>query len=128
MIKIVCLDTNVLIRLFRNDHPQLSQKAKDIIILAEDGRNKLYIDEIVVAETIWTISTVYRESKQVIINNLTQLIQQRWVINPRKKLILNSLVRFSSSNLSYIDSWIYELAKAKSMKLETFDKDLQKQA
>lgn len=126
MKKVVCLDTNVLIRLFRNDHPQLSQQAKDIISLAEKGKDSLYIDEVVVAETIWTISTVYGESKQVIIKNLAQLIQQKWVKNPRKKLILNSLTRFSSTNISYIDCWIHELAKAKSMKLETFDKALQK--
>ncbi len=126
MIKTVCLDTNVLIRFFRNDHPLLSSQAKEIISQAEKGKNKLYIDEIVVAETVWAMSTVYEESKQAITTALAQLIQQKWVKNPRKKLILNSLTRFSRTNISYIDCWIYELAKAKAMKLETFDKDLQK--
>lgn len=126
MTKIVCLDTNILIRLFRSDHPQLSQKAKEIIKLAENKKNKLYIDEIIVAETIWVMSSVYEESKRVITENLGQLIQQRWVKNPRKKIILSSLARFSSTNIDYVDCWIYELAKAKSMKLETFDKALQK--
>lgn len=128
MKKLVCIDTNILIRFLRADHPKLSPKAKEIFLSAQKGEINIYIDEIIVAETVWLLSSFYKLKKEEIAYQLQELVSQEWIINPRKKLILQSLSLYSSSNLHYVDCWINYVSKEISGKLVTFDKDLKKQA
>lgn len=128
MKKLICIDTNVLIRFLRADHPELSQKAKDIFIKAQKGEITIYLDEIIIAETIWLLSSFYKLKRQEIFIALQGLVSQDWIINPRKKTILDSLLLFSSSNLHYIDCWISRISKSTACKLVTFDKKLERLA
>ena len=45
----VIIDTNILVRYFRQDDPQLSLKAKEIFEQAQKGKKLIYLDEIVKA-------------------------------------------------------------------------------
>lgn len=126
MIKTVCLDANIIIRYLEADNPSLSPKAKELFSKAEKGSTKIYIDEVIIAEVIWVLSSFYEQSRQTISNKLTSLLSPKWIINPRKKLILATLNSYSVSNLSYIDNWVLQVSKLKKLKLETFDKNLQK--
>lgn len=65
-------------------------------------------------------------SKEDIIIQLLNLFSQAWIISPRKKLILESLVLFKGTNLSYIDCWIYCVNKSLPASLETLDRRLKK--
>lgn len=126
MNKLLCIDTNVLIRFFRADHPELSQKAKEIFLKAQKNEIEIYLDEIIVAETVWLLSSFYKLKEKEISSQLQELISQKWVINPRKKIILDSLSLFSTNNLAYIDCWIACVSKTISGELKTFDKKLEK--
>jgi predicted nucleic acid-binding protein len=126
MNKILCIDTNILIRFFRADHPELSSKAKEIFLKAQSGEIEIYLDEIIVAETIWLLSSFYKLKKELIISQLQELASQKWIINPRKKVILDSLSLFSANNLAYIDCWVACVSKSIHATLETFDKKLRK--
>jgi len=122
----ICIDTNVLIRFLLADHPQLSPKARQIFLSAQSGKSKIYLDEIIVAETVWLLTSFYKQKRGEIATQLLELISQPWVINPRKKIILESLSMFSAANLAFIDCWVYCLSKDISGKLVTFDKKLEK--
>lgn len=126
MKRSVCIDTNVLIRFLRADHPELSQKAKDIFLKAQKGEIIIYLDEVIIAETIWLLSSFYKLKRQEISNALQELVSQDWIINPRKKLILDSLFLFSSSNLHFIDCWVACVSKSVASKLVIFDRKLGK--
>ncbi len=125
-MKAICLDANIIIRFLQNDSRKLSPKAKRILESASKENRKLYIDEVIVAEVIWVLSSVYASSKDKIARQMSKLVNQNWVVNPRKKTILNALQRFSDSNLSYVDCWLLEVCAKRGLKLETFDKALQK--
>jgi predicted nucleic-acid-binding protein len=120
------IDTNVLLRFLLNDHQDLSPKAKSIFLKAQEGKIEIYLDEIVVAEAVWTLSSYYQIKKEKIIETLEKLISQNWIINPRKKLILESLLLYKSKNIHYIDAWIFVVNKNIKTKLFTFDKNLAK--
>lgn len=126
MKKLVSIDTNVLIRFLRADHPELSQKAKDIFLKAQKGEILIYLDDVIIAETVWLLTSFYKLKRREISTTLQELISQDWVINPRKKLILDSLFLFSSSSLHYIDCWISCVSKSTAGKLITFDKKLRR--
>lgn len=126
MKPIITVDTNVILRLILADEPKLSIRAKEIFDLAETGQTKIYIDEVVVAEVVWVLSSFYRQSKQDIVRHLKDMVSQTWIINPRKKLILAALDLFLKTNLSYIDAWILSVSRHRKIELKTFDKKLDK--
>lgn len=125
-MKTVCLDANIIVRFLQKDSKELSPKAKEIIESASKDSRKLYIDEVTVAEVIWVLSSIYESPKDKIAHQISRLVSQNWVINPRKKTLLKALQRFSTSNLSYIDCWLIEVCTKGGLKLATFDKALRK--
>lgn len=126
MKQLVCIDTNILIRFLRADHPQLSLKAKEIFFSAQKGKVRIYLDEVVVAEAVWLLSSFYKIKKEEIASQLQALVSQEWVVNPRKKIVLESLSLYASGSLAYIDCWVYGVSKEIRGELKTFDKKLKK--
>lgn len=126
MKSIVLIDTNILLRYLRNDHPTLSIKAQKIFEKAYKNSIKIYLDEIVLAETIWVLSSHFKTPKSLIVSKLLEQLYFEWIINPRKKLIIKALGLFGKTNLSYIDCWIFIVNQNLETSLETFDSDLKK--
>lgn len=122
----VLIDANVVIRFLLNDHPKLSTQAKSLFSKAQEGSIIIYLDEVIVAEVVWTLSSFYKIKRIDIADRLIKLISQNWVMNSRKSLILQSLDLFYSKNIDYIDCWIWVLGKSLKLNLETFDKRLKK--
>lgn len=126
MKPIIIVDTNVILRLILADDPKLSLRSKEIFDQAETGKVRIYIDEVVVAEVVWVLSSFYRQPKQDIVRPLKDMISQNWIVNPGKKLILAALNLFSETNLSYIDAWMLSVSKQRKIELKTFDQKLDK--
>ena|SRR3990167_99413 len=126
MSKTILIDANIVIRFLLNDNPELSRKAKAIFRQAEAGEIKLFFDEVIVAEIIWTLSSFYKIKKLEIVDRLEKLLSQDWAENPRKRLILMAFELYRGSNLDYIDCWLFIVSKSLKLKLETFDKNLSK--
>lgn len=122
----VIIDTNILLRYLRNDHPMLSLEARKLFEKAHKNILNIYIDELVLAETIWVLSSYYQTPKPLIVSTLQEQLYFDWIINPRKKLMLKALEYYGKTNVSYIDSWLYKLSKSERLSLETFDTKLKK--
>ncbi len=122
----VTIDTNILLRYLRNDHPILSNKAKKIFEKAYKNIINIYLDEVVLAETIWVFSSYYKTPKSLIVSKLLEQLYFDWIVNPRKKLMLKALGLFGKANLSYVDCWIFTVNQSLKTSLETFDNDLKK--
>ncbi len=126
-MKTVAVDTNIILRLLLADHPTLHEQARQMFSQAEGGKYKIYLDEVIVAEAVWVLDSFYKQTKDKIVSILTQLLSQPWIINPRKKLIMETLNIFNSQNLSYIDCWLLCLCQNNRYTLKTLDRKLQKQ-
>src|SRR3989338_9206707 len=126
MIKTSVIDANIIIRFLLHDHPSLSSLAKSIFLKAEQGKIKLYLDEVVIAEVIWTLSSFYQIKKADLVDRMEKLLSCNWVINPKKNMVHKALQLYASSNLDYIDCWVYTVSKSRGIALEIFDKKLKK--
>lgn len=126
MKKTVVVDANIIIRFLLHDHPKLSKAAKTIFQKAEKGVHKIYLDEVILAEVIWTLSSFYKIKKNDLVDRLQKLVSQDWLVNPKKKLLLATLELYLSSNLDYIDCWVLNVSKSLGINLETFDRNLKK--
>lgn len=127
MKKVVLIDANVIIRFFLNDHPKLSPQTKSLFIKASKRKLDLYLDEVVVAEVIWTLSSFYKINKHKIIEQFQTLLAQKWIVNPRKELIFKALNYYENQALDYIDCWLLVVSKSLKLNLVTFDNRLKKQ-
>lgn len=126
MNNVILIDTNIFIRHLRGDDKLLSSKAKTVFAHAESGKYEIYVDEVIVAEVVWVLSSFYKETKENIVLRLTDILSQSWIVNPRKSLILKTLALFMKTNHSYIDCWALTVAKDEQLPLTTFDKSLDK--
>lgn len=122
----VLVDANIILRLLFKDNKALFLKAKEIFLKAEKGDQKIYLDEVIIAEVVWTLSSFYKIKKPDITDGLEKIISQDWTINPRKGLIIEALNLFKAKNLSFIDCWMAVVSKKQKLTLETFDKKLKK--
>lgn len=117
----ICVDTNILLRFLLEDDSALHGQAKKIFKKAEDGLLEIYLDEVILAETIWVLLSVYKLEKQEICQAMTKLLTCKWLINPRKEPILKAIGLWSKTKLHYPDCWLYVVARSLNYKLETFD-------
>lgn len=120
-------DTNIFLRFITGDNSVYSPKAKILFNRAKKGEFKIYLDELVFGEVVWTLQSFYDYSREEIWENLRKLLDCSFVISPRKQTIKKSLEKYATTRLSFSDCWISELSNKESMELETFDKDLLKQ-
>lgn len=120
------IDANVIIRFFLNDHPTLSKKAQSIIADAQKGAYSLYVDEVVVAEVVWVLSSFYEINREGIASRMLTLLSEPWVVNPRKKIILTAFALYRTSSVDYIDAWLAAVSRKKRIPLETFDTGLRR--
>lgn len=120
-------DTNIYLRFITNDDLKYGPEARELFIRAQKGEFKIYLDELVLGEIIWTLQSFYKYPRDEINKNISKLLDSRFITNPRIKIMKRALEKYVTTNLSYSDCWICEVSKAEHLILETFDKDLAKQ-
>lgn len=120
----IVLDTNIILRYLLADNEELSVKAKKYFIQAEAGKYKLYLDEVILAETIWVLGSYYEQDKKKIVPVVRKLVNQDWIVMGKKTLCNQALETWLREDVSYIDSWVYSLSREKGVELETFDAKL----
>lgn len=126
--KIICVDTNVVLRLILADDEVLYRRAREIFKEGEAGRAKIYVDEVVLAECVWVLKSFYKKSREQIHEVLSRLVSLKYMANPRSKLARESLLIYKTTSLSLEDCWLMVLSKNQSYELRTFDVKLRKKA
>lgn len=125
-MKTLLVDANIIIRFLLGDHRTLSQQATTLFSQSQAGKYLLYIDEVVIAEVVWVLSSFYQVSRVDIVSKLEHLMSQEWVENPKKSIALHALSLYKKTAFDYIDCWLLALAKKYDVSLETFDRKLKR--
>jgi len=116
------VDTNVILRFLLNDNPNQAQEAEDLFEKAEN--NQLEIPDIIIAELIFVLLSVYKLSRRDIVEKIRAVVEHpKFMVN--KKIINFALDEFLSKNISFVDGYLVALAKTRrEIDLFTFDKKL----
>lgn len=123
-VKTVLLDTNIILRFFREDHPQHVKQVKNLFQQAEKGTIDCYVDPVVLAEVVWTLASFYNVNRSEITSKLEILLVQKWMVNEHKQTLLSALRQYQETNLDYIDCWLLAVSQEHNFPIETFDKKL----
>ena len=122
-MKTIAIDANIVLRYLLADHPVFSEKAKKLFKAAEQGKLRIFLDEMVLAEIVGTLSSFHKIPKREINDNLRVILSQNWLFCRRKKLMLEALKNFAEKNIDYIDAWLFSVAKKLDFQIGSFDKD-----
>ena len=122
MIKYL-LDTNVLIRFLRSDHPVHSPATRELFADACDGKCVLLLTEVAVAEAVWVLQSVYDTERLQVAEGLRKVILSAGIRCAKRDEILDALSRFASTRCDFLDCYLAVLAAASGDSVASFDKD-----
>ena len=120
------LDTNVALRFLLGDAKELAEKARAIFQGAEEGRWRLIVHPLVVAELVYVLLRFYHQPKAAVTRVLRELLSLPGVRVLERSAVMNALARMEQSSLSFTDAFLAEKAKAAGTPIATFDADLRK--
>ena len=96
------IDTNVLVRYLVQDDVTQSKKASDII----EKEESIYINQIVLCETVWVLSRGYLCSKNVIIDVLEKILTIRQFEIEDKNTVWAAMHVFKNASADFSDCLI----------------------
>jgi len=117
------LDTNVLLRFLVDDVPTQNKQAQDFFDSARDGKKKIVVLPIIIAEASFVLESFYKKDRYEIANALELFVSQRWLrVESRRELL--ALWQWYRQGLHFVDSFLLASVYVHSGKILTFDRQL----
>ena len=117
------LDTNILVRFLLNDNEKQVDKIEQLFNLS--SFSSLIIPDLVIAEVIFVLLSVYKYEKKVVIDHIESLLHTEIFVT-NKTLISQALYLFKTNTISFVDAYLCAQSIVEQKSLVTFDKRLQK--
>lgn len=122
-----CLvDTNILVRFFIGEPPEMAERARTLIAQADAGKIDLLIPSLIVAETLYTLESYYEMPKAEVCEKLHTFLRCRGISPLEPEIILNALERYRSLSVHFADSYLAALAASGKVPVWSFDDDFAK--
>ncbi len=105
------LDTSIVVRYLTGDPPELADMASRII----DGGQEFTLTDMVIVETAYVLSGVYRVPRKAVVDSLLALIQKRNIalFALEKQLAMEALLLCRpSGRVSFADAFIWAAARS----------------
>ena len=121
MPKIV--DANIIIRYLLGDSPLQTERIKKYIL---EGKEKLILTDVTIAEIVWVLSSYYKQPKENICEMLFSLLGEPiFIVN--KRLITQAVSFYREYSVDYIDAYLAAIAMENdSSGVMSFDKSIDK--
>lgn len=120
------LDTNVIIRFLRQDHPTMGPAAKALFQAAKRGEVRLLLEESIVAEAVYVLQSVYKQTRGDIADALQAIVRRSPAIRSERPAVLDdALDRYRrQSQVDFADALLAALAVDQQIQVASFDRDL----
>jgi predicted nucleic acid-binding protein len=117
------LDTNLLIRFLRNDHPAMSSAAAELFLQSASGKVELYLDPTIIAETAFVLISFYKQSQPEVADAIRDLITGCRLKVPSEEITLDVLERFKAQPVDFPDAVVAAIAAHQGVPVASFDRD-----
>ena len=119
------IDTNVLLRLLLDDDPSQVRRARHEASSAEAAGQPLFVNDVVLAETVWTLGSRYDATKRELIETLRSLHDNARLAFENRSVLSDAVAGFESSGADFADCLIVAKNAAAGCKhTATFDRAL----
>jgi predicted nucleic acid-binding protein len=123
---VMLTDANIFLRFLRNDHPQHSPAAKQLIEEAAASRVRLQVPEIVVADIFYTLTApMMKTPRATAARQLASLLQQPGIDLENRHRVFDILALCETRDVDYGDAALMVAAQGPAQKIPivTYDKD-----
>ncbi|VAW77983.1 hypothetical protein MNBD_GAMMA15-797 [hydrothermal vent metagenome] len=110
------IDTNVLIRYYVDDNPKQHRKAKSFI-----DSNDIFISSLVLAETYWILSKLYKTPSEEIEQVFTHIKRSSNMHLEDVTVFSRSVAAWKNTNYDFSDALIDNIHKVRGLNTATFD-------
>ena len=111
------LDTNLLVRFLRNDHPAMSSAAAELFLQSASGKVELHLEPTIVAETAFVLTSFYKQGHAEVADAIRDLITGCRLKVPLEEVTLDALERFKSQPVDFRDG------SHQGVPIASFDRD-----
>jgi uncharacterized protein len=124
MTEDVLLDTNVILRHALADEQLHQQKARRLFEQAGEGKLRLLVPSLVIAQVVWTLESFYRASREYITGLLQALLSTPGVAALEPQVAWRCLEIYGAhQGMEIVDAYLVALAEeTKTSMLATFNK------
>lgn len=117
------LDANLIIRFLIKDNLSQFEAAQKLFSSLNEN---LVLTDLILAEVVWTLHSVYKLTKQEIIEKLLKLLELK-NLSANFHLLTNSLLIYRDHNISFVDAYLAAYAEEEKLEgIYSFDKGLDK--
>jgi len=122
---VIGIDTNVLLRLLLDDDPPQARRARHVASSAEAAGQPLFVNDVVLTETIRTLGSRYDATKSELIDTLRSLLDNARLTFENRSVLSEALAGFERSSAGFADCLIIaKNAAAGCEHTATFDRAL----
>lgn len=117
------LDANLIIRFLIKDNLSQFEAAQKLFSSLNEN---LVLTDLILAEVVWTLHSVYKLTKQEIIEKLLKLLELK-NLSANFHLLTNSLLIYRDHNISFVDAYLAAYSEEEKLEgIYSFDKGLDK--
>ena len=120
------VDTNVLVRFFSGEPPEMAARARRLVERADAGHVTLVIVPLVLAETFFTLESYYEMDRRMVAEKLVTFLQCRGIEAVEEARLLNALTRCRDKNVHLTDAYLAACAGETKESVASFDRDFDK--
>jgi len=120
------VDTNVLVRFFSGDPPEMAAKARRLIERADQGEVVLVLTPIILAETFFTLESYYEMDRKEVAAVLRGFLNCRGIETMEKEHLDDALRRCTDKGVHLADAYLAACAAASGEAIASFDRDFEK--
>ncbi len=118
------VDANIIIRFLTGEPDEQAERAARLFEAVDQGIVSLRLEDVVLAEVVWTLSSYYRMTKAEIASALLELLAAEGLQNPDKPALQVALILFRDRNLDFADALLAaRILDARQAQLYSFDRD-----
>ena len=120
------VDTNVLVRFFTGDPPDLAAKARRLVERADKGEVLLVVLPVIAAETVYTLESFYEMERKEVASKLSAFMQSRGIEAVESARVLDALNRCRDRGVHFADGYLAAAAAELGRPVASFDRDFDK--
>ncbi|MBI3978661.1 MAG: PIN domain-containing protein [Chloroflexi bacterium] len=123
------IDANIIIRYLTDEPADQAERAARLFDRLAAGELTVTVDEIVVAEVVWTLSSYYRMARKEIAESLLQLLSIDGFECRNGGVVQRALVLYEEKRIDFADALLCaSMLAAGETDIYSFDRDLDKVA
>jgi predicted nucleic-acid-binding protein len=117
------LDTNLFIRYLTNDEPLVAQRVEKLLAQASQGKKQLVTAELVIAEIVWVLESVYKLKNAEITPLIRAILATPGLEVINADLVGRAIDYYAQQSLDFVDAYIVAIMEKRGIDgLYSFDK------